>query len=47
MVEKIRYFLANDAVRREISERGRIRVLREHTYEVRIRQLLDIVSQHI
>ncbi len=47
MVEKIRYFLDNESVRREIAERGRKRVLREHTYEVRIRQLLDIVSQHI
>jgi len=38
--EKIRYFLDREVDRRAFAERGRRRVLREHTYSLRMRELL-------
>jgi spore maturation protein CgeB len=39
LVEKIRYYLAHESERAEIAEAGYQRVLREHTYEHRFREL--------
>jgi len=39
--DKIVYYLAHDAERREIARRGHEHFLRHHTYAARVRQLLD------
>ena len=44
MIDMIRYYLKNDGLRMKISEAGRRRVLKEHTYEIRIRQMLRIIE---
>lgn len=44
MIEKIRYYLLNDDLRMKIAQSGQQRVLREHTYEIRTRQLIDIIQ---
>ena len=44
MMDKITFYLKNDVLRKKIAAAGRERVLREHTYEVRIRQMLEIIK---
>lgn len=44
--EKVDYYLAHTEERREIADRAYARAHREHTYEIRLRRLLEIVSQH-
>ncbi len=44
MVDMIRYYLGNDDLRMKIGEAGRKRVLQEHTYEVRVRQMLRMIE---
>ena len=44
MIDLIRYYLQNDDVRKSISEAGKKRIMRDHTYEVRIRQLIEIIE---
>ncbi len=46
LVEKVKYYLAHPQEREAIAEAGCRRAHREHTYEVRLRRLLKIVSQH-
>ncbi|MFH1148484.1 MAG: glycosyltransferase [Pseudomonadota bacterium] len=41
----IEYFLEHDREREEIAGRARERVLREHTYEHRAREILDVVGR--
>ena len=41
--ERIAYFLANPQERAECARRARERVLREHTYEKRAQQMLDVI----
>lgn len=43
MREKIDYYLSHEDERRQIAERGRERLLRDHTIEKRMQQVLDIV----
>ena len=43
---KIKYYLTNPAKMQEIAEAGRNRVLREHSYQRRMEQLLKIVAAH-
>lgn len=45
LIEKVRYFLDHPECRKEIANRAKLRVLREHTYRVRMNQLVDIVRQ--
>ncbi|MBI5407934.1 MAG: glycosyltransferase [Nitrospirae bacterium] len=45
MVEKIKYYIKNDDLRMTIARAGQERVLKEHTYEVRARQLIEIVEK--
>ena len=47
MIDKIRYYLKNDDLRSKIAEAGRRRVLKEHTYETRIRQMIGIIEKTI
>lgn len=44
-LERIEYFLAHPREREEISGKGRARVLREHTYKGRMRELFDAVHE--
>lgn len=47
MVEKIRYYLDHEAERKKIAEAGKERVLRDHTYEVRVRQMFEIIEAEL
>jgi spore maturation protein CgeB len=40
---KLEYYLHHDRERLEIAARGRARVVREHTYEHRVREMLDVL----
>lgn len=45
MIDKIKFYLPKDDIRKKIAEAGQSRVLREHTYEVRIRQMISIIEK--
>jgi spore maturation protein CgeB len=47
MVDMIRYYLKNGELRTKIAEAGKMRVFKEHTYEVRIQQMLRIIEDVI
>lgn len=40
MIDKIKFYLKNDSLRRQIAVAGRTRVLKEHTYKIRTGQML-------
>lgn len=42
--DKIRYYLDNESERQRIAEAGRKRAHREHTYEHRIKEMLDVIN---
>lgn len=44
MIDKIRFYLKSEAARKKISEAGMRRVLNEHTYEVRILQMMTLIA---
>ncbi|GAQ94589.1 spore maturation protein CgeB [Thermodesulfovibrio aggregans] len=44
MIDKIRFYLPKEDLRKKISKAGQERVLREHTYEVRIKQMIEIIK---
>ena len=44
MIEKIGYYLGNDDARTRIARAGQARVLKEHTYEVRTRQFIEVIE---
>ncbi len=44
MMDMIRYYLKHDELRMKIAEAGRRRVLGEHTYEVRTKQMIRIIE---
>ena len=46
-LEKIEYFLNNPQARLEIAEKSRTRVLKDHTYQTRMRTLLEFTAQRI
>jgi spore maturation protein CgeB len=46
LLEKVKYYLAHPEQRKAIAEAGCRRAHRDHTYEIRLRRLLEIVSQH-
>jgi len=43
--DKLRYYLRHDEERREIAARGRARALGEHTYEHRVREILETIRR--
>ena len=45
LVEKVKYYLAHPEERHAIAEAGCRRTHRDHTYEIRLRRLLEIVSE--
>lgn len=47
LLEKIEYFLANPEKREDYANKAQVRVLNEHTYRVRIRQLIDFTKERI
>lgn len=44
MMDKIRYYYEREELRKEIALAGRGRILRDHTYEVRIRQMIALIA---
>ena len=44
-IDKIRYYLSHDDKREAVAQAGRQRTLRDHTYNTRLAQLLDILKQ--
>ena len=44
MIDMIRYYLIKDDERHKISEAGRMRVFKDHTYAVRAKQMIDIIT---
>ncbi|RJR22732.1 MAG: hypothetical protein C4581_00665 [Nitrospiraceae bacterium] len=47
MIDKMKYYMKNDDLRMKIARAGQERVLREHTYQVRTGQLLEIVKNFV
>jgi spore maturation protein CgeB len=45
MIDKIRFYLSRDDLRKRIAEAGRTRVLKDHTYETRIRQMCGLIEK--
>ncbi len=45
MIDMIRYYLKNDDLRIKIAEAGANRVLKDHTYEVRIGQMIKLLEE--
>ena len=47
LVEKARHYLAHDEERRAIAAAGQARTLRDHTYELRMQELAEILRSHL
>jgi spore maturation protein CgeB len=47
MIDKIKFYLKHDSLREKIARAGQKRVMSEHIYEVRIRQMMNIVAKHL
>lgn len=47
LVEKARHYLRHEEERRAIAAAGQARTLREHTYEVRMGELAEILGRHV
>ena len=47
LVERARHYLAHEEERRAIAAAGQARTLRDHTYEVRMRELAEILRSHL
>ena len=45
MIDKIRFYLPREDARRRVAEAGRDRVLKDHVYEVRIRQMCSMIEE--
>ncbi len=43
--EKITYYLAHDEARRQVADQGRERGLRDHTYQVRLSEALELIEE--
>lgn len=43
--EKIHFYLANPELRKKIAAKAKARAMKDHTYEMRLKQMLDIVFQ--
>ncbi len=44
MIDMIKYYLQHDELREKIAKAGQKRVLKDHTYEIRIRQMFEIIN---
>jgi spore maturation protein CgeB len=47
MIDMIRYYIKNNELTIKIAEAGRKRVLKKHTYEVRMRQMIELIRDFI
>ncbi len=47
MINLIKYYLEHENVRKQIAEAGRARVLKDHTYEVRMKEMVEMIHQFI
>ncbi len=47
LMDKIRYYLVNDSERRRIAQNAHDKVAKEHSFDVRVKQILDIVQSRI
>lgn len=47
LLEKTRYFLEHENEREEIAKAGKARTLRDHTYEIRMKELQKILEKHL
>jgi len=46
-IEKIRYYLEHEEERTALARNGQIRTLHEHTYALRMQQLIDVVKAYL
>lgn len=46
MIDKIKYYLPEEEKRKKIAEAGRQRVLKEHTYEVRLKEMISVIEKN-
>lgn len=44
MIEKIRFYLKHDSLRRQVADAGKARALKEHTYKIRAGQMLRVIE---
>ncbi len=44
MIDKIKFYLPKEDLRKKIAEAGQKRVLKEHTYEIRIKEMIAIIK---
>ncbi len=47
LVKKIKYYLAHPAKRNIIARAGQVRTLKDHTYQVRMKQLINIIERYL
>lgn len=47
LVKKIRYYLKNGSARKKIARAGQKRTLKEHTYYIRMKELVDLINKYI
>lgn len=47
LLEKINYYLAHEDERKKIAEAGQKKTLKDHTYEIRIKELINILYKYL
>jgi len=47
LLEKINYYLNHEDERKKIAEAGQKRTLKDHTYEIRMKELMDIFNKYL
>lgn len=47
LLEKINYYLTHEKERKKIAEAGQRRTLKDHTYEIRMKELTDIFNKYL
>ena len=45
--EKIQHYLTHEAERQAIASAGQVRTLRDHTYQHRLQELVDLVCRYL
>ncbi len=47
LLEKVNYYLAHEDERKKIAEAGQKRTIKDHTYEIRMKELIDILNKYL
>jgi glycosyltransferase involved in cell wall biosynthesis len=47
LINKIKYYLKNDEIRKEIAEKGQRKTLRDHNYQKRMKELVKLLNKYI